>query len=145
MLLLSCGRVVVFQADEAVPDGRWQRAWQPEFTFDLSDTINGHDVYLDLRHTGDYAFSDLYVFATVKGPGLPPVVDTVECPLADASGRWYGSGLGFIKSVHVLYKAGKRFPKVGRYSIKLEQAMRTEPLEGVIDVGISVEKSTVKG
>ena len=141
MLLTACGQGIVYQSDTEVPDGKWSQAWQPEFAFDITDTVNAHDVFIDLRHTGDYPFSDLYLFSTVTGPGLPSAHDTVECLLADPSGRWYGKGLGYIKSAHVLYKLNKRFPKAGRYSIQLEQGMRVDPLEGVIDVGISVEKS----
>jgi gliding motility-associated lipoprotein GldH len=40
----------------------------------------------------------------------------------------------------VLYKTGNRFPAAGHYVIRLEQAMRTERLEGVMDVGVSVER-----
>lgn len=141
LLLAACGNTSVFQADVEVPDGEWARAWQPEFTFDIADSTSGHDVFIDLRHTGDYAFSDLYLFVTVAGPGLPPARDTVQCLLADPTGRWYGSGMGYIKSAHVLFKLNKRFPRKGRYSIRLEQGMREEPLTGVIDVGIGVEKS----
>lgn len=139
--LAACGDAPVFQADTEVPDGLWAQAWQPEFSFEIADTVNGHDVFIDLRHTGDYAFSDLYLFVTVNGPGLPQARDTVECLLADPSGHWYGRGSGYIKSARVLYKRDKRFPRKGRYSIRLEQAMREDPLEGVIDVGIGVEKS----
>ena len=142
LLLSSCGKGIVHQSDQQVPDGGWARDWQPEFAFEITDTVRPNDVYIDLRHTGDYPFSDLYLFVTVSGPGLPAVRDTVECLLADPTGRWYGKGLGYIKSAHVLYKLNKRFPRSGRYSIKLEQAMRVDPLEGVIDVGISVEKSS---
>ena len=73
------------------------------------------------------------------------MVDTVECTLADGTGRWYGKGTGFIFSdrfqAHVLYKLRNRFPRSGRYTLTLEQAMREEKLSGVIDVGISVERS----
>ena len=40
----------------------------------------------------------------------------------------------------VLYKTGNRFPAAGHYVIRLEQAMRTERLEGVMDVGVSLER-----
>ena len=101
-----------------------------------------HDVYLDLRHTGDYAFSDLYLFVTVTGPGLPAVRDTVECPLADPIGPLVRQGPRFHQERARAVQAQQTIPaRSGRYSIKLEQAMRMDPLEGVIDVGISVEKS----
>jgi gliding motility-associated lipoprotein GldH len=143
--VLACRSEVVHHADIHVPDEGWSRDWRPEFAFSIADTNALHDVYIDLRHTGDYAFSDLYLFATVRGPGLPPAVDTVECLLADPAGRWYGKGRGYIHSLHLLYKAGKRFPRPGRYSIELEQAMRVDPLEHVLDVGISVEKPRIPG
>ena len=145
VLVSGCTQGVVFQADVPITNGQWSRSYKPAFEFDISDTTAQHDVYIDLRHTGDYPFSDLFLFVTVTGPGLPLAVDTVECTLADPTGRWYGKGAGYIFAdrikAHVLYKLGKRFPRKGRYSIQLEQAMRVEPLEGVIDVGISVEKS----
>ena len=77
--------------------------------------------------------------------GIESITDTVECTLADPSGRWFGKGLGFISSdrfqAHVLYKLRNRFPRKGRYTLMLEQAMRTQKLQGVIDVGVSVERS----
>jgi gliding motility-associated lipoprotein GldH len=61
--------------------------------------------------------------------------DTVECRMADPTGRWYGKGTGFIfagpltVAARVLYRHGSRFPAAGDYRIRLEQAMRTERLE----------------
>lgn len=145
LLLTGCSDHVVFQAGTAIPGSGWHRDLVPEFAFEMTDTIGKHDLYIDIRHTGDYPFSDLFLFVDLHGPGGRHLRDTVECLLADPSGRWYGKGLGFIFAdrykAHVLYKLGNRFPASGRYTIHLEQAMRTEELPGVIDVGISVERS----
>ncbi|HMU12764.1 MAG: gliding motility lipoprotein GldH [Bacteroidetes bacterium] len=144
LLATGCTDGVVFQEDARTPHGAWERGWDPSFSFDMRDTTNPHDVYLDLRHTGDYPFSNLYAFVTLTGPDSVPVTDTVECLLADPTGRWYGSGTGFIRShrqAHVLYKLRNKFPRSGRYTITLRQAMRTEKLDGVTDVGVSVERS----
>lgn len=143
LLLAGCSRHVVFQADAQAPGGAWARAWKPQFAFDISDTVAQRDLYLDIRHTGDYPFSNIYLFTTLEGPAGLVFTDTVECTLADPAGRWYGKGTGFIFSdrfqAHVLYRMNNRFPQAGRYVLTLEQAMRTEQLEGIIDVGISVE------
>ena len=142
-LLIGCAEEVVFQEDARTPNGTWERGWDPSFSFEVSDTVSPHNVYLDIRHTGDYPFSNLYTFVDLQGPDGRSLTDTVECTLADPSGRWYGKGLGFINSdrfeAHVLYRMGNRFPRKGRYTLTLRQAMRTEALPGVIDVGISVE------
>lgn len=145
VLFTGCTENVVFQEDAQTPNGVWERNWNPTFSFEVSDTVSTHDVYLDLRHTGDYPFSNLYAFVTLTAPDSTRLVDTVECTLADPSGRWYGKGQGFISSdrfqAHVLYKLRNKFPRSGRYSLTLEQAMRVEKLEGIIDVGVSVERS----
>ncbi|MCB0763781.1 MAG: gliding motility lipoprotein GldH [Flavobacteriales bacterium] len=149
LLLTGCSEGVVYQQDVAVPEGIWQRSFTPEFTFDIADTVGRYDVFIDLRHTGDYAYSDLYLFVHLQGPGGRELRDTVQCLLADPMGKWYGKGVGFLVAdryqADVLYKLRNRFPAAGRYSIRLEQAMRTEGLEGVIDVGVSVERSKNNG
>ncbi|MBP8822131.1 MAG: gliding motility lipoprotein GldH [Flavobacteriales bacterium] len=144
MSLAACTGHVAFQQSTQVPDGIWDRTWKPQFTFDVADTLATKDIYLDIRHTGDYPFSNLYLFTTLQGPDGRTFSDTVECTLADPVGRWYGKGTGFIFSdrfqAHVLYRMNNRFPRPGRYVFTMEQAMRTEQLAGVIDVGISVEQ-----
>jgi len=144
-LLAGCAGNVVYQDSIPVPDGAWDRSLAPEFSFDIADTINQHDVYIDVRHTGDYPFSDLFLFVDLNGPGGRHLRDTVECLLADPMGRRYGKGTGFLfadrHDAKVLYRLHNKFPAAGRYTIRLEQAMRTEQLPGVIDVGVSVERS----
>ena len=145
LLLVACGEAPVYQADQQVPNGAWSREFKPSFAFDILDTVSKHDVYIDVRHTGDYPFSDLYLFVDLTGPGGRTARDTVECILADPTGRWLGRGTGFIFADHVqakvLFKLGNRFPAAGRYTMQLEQGMRMDPLPAVIDVGVSVERS----
>ncbi len=145
LLTMGCSEPPVFQADVPIADGRWDRQVKPTFAFDIADTVNKHDVFIDVRHTGEYPYSDLFLFVDLTGPGGRAARDTVECLLAEPSGKWYGKGLGFIFAdryqAKVLYKLGNRFPASGRYSITLEQAMRTDTLIGVLDIGVSIERS----
>ena len=147
-MMAGCSGRVVFQQDEQVPGGIWSRTWKPQFAFDITDTLSQRDIYLDIRHTGEYRFSNIYIFTTLEGPGGRSFTDTVECTLADPTGRWYGKGTGFIFSdrfqAHVLYRMNNRFPRSGHYVFILEQAMRTDSLSGVIDVGVSVEEARMR-
>jgi gliding motility-associated lipoprotein GldH len=146
LLLAGCAENVVFQADAPIPEGVWESAFSPEFSFDIADTVNKHDMYIDVRHTGDYAYSNLYLIVDMNGPGGRAKRDTVECILAAPSGRWLGKGTGFIfasrtRHAKVLYRMGNRFPSGGRYTVRITQAMRDDPLPSVIDVGVSIERS----
>lgn len=144
-LLVGCADNIVFQAAVPIATTGWDRSFTPEFVFDVTDTVSRHHLFIDVRHTGDYPYSDLYLFVDLTGPGGRHARDTVRCLLADPSGRWYGRGTGFIFAdrydAHVLYKLNNRFPAAGRYTLKLEQAMRTEVVKEVLDVGISLERA----
>lgn len=148
LLLAGCGEDPIYQADLQVPNGAWSRSFKPSFEFEITDTVSKHDVYIDVRHTGDYPFSDLYLFVDLTGPGGRTARDTVDCILADPTGRWLGRGTGFIFAdriqAKVLFKLGNRFPAAGRYTIQLEQGMRLEPLPQVIDIGVSVMRSQAR-
>lgn len=144
-LLVGCADNVVYQAAVPIATDGWDRTFTPEFAFDITDSVARHHLFIDVRHTGDYPYSDLYLFVDLSGPGGRHARDTVQCLLADATGRWYGKGAGFVFAdrydAHVLYKLNNRFPATGRYTVKLEQAMRTERIEGILDVGISLERA----
>ncbi|MBK9073502.1 MAG: gliding motility lipoprotein GldH [Flavobacteriales bacterium] len=143
--LLACGRPEIYQSDVPLPESGWVRGLRPTFCFGITDTVTPHDVFIDVRHTGDYAYSDLYLFVDIIAPDGRILRDTVECLLADPMGRWYGRGTGFVFAdrfkAHVLYKLGDRFPRTGRYCLRMEQAMRTDTLHDVLDIGINIAPS----
>ena len=145
-LLAGCSADVVFQADVPVAGGAWAQEAKHSFAFDISDTVGTHNVFIDVRHTGDYPYQDMYLFVDLEDPQGEHSVDTVDLILADGTGRWLGRGVGFIKAdrhdAHVLYRHRDRFPRTGRYTLTLEQAMRVDPLPGVIDVGVSIERAS---
>ncbi len=145
VLLAACGRTEIYQSDVPIPAGGWASSNKPSFCFDITDTVSAHDVFIDVRHTGDYPYNDLYLFVDLEAPSGRTWRDTVECRLADELGQWYGRGTGYIFAdrfeAHILYRLGDRFPWAGRYCMRLEQAMRHDTLPGVLDVGISIEPS----
>ena len=67
--------------------------------------------------------------------------DTVEITLAAPDGKWLGEGLGDIYDNRYLFRKAFKFPKTGEYRIELIQAMRVNPLPGIMDAGIRIEKN----
>ncbi len=70
--------------------------------------------------------------------------DTLECILADESGAWLGDGSGDIFDNQILFKKNFKMKQKGNYVFVLEQGMRVENLPMIMDVGIRLEKTTVK-
>ena len=138
--LVGCGQVL-FQDSQPVPNKNWEIGSNITFDVEVKDTMTGYDFYIDLRNEATYPYANIYMFVNTTFPSGKSAKDTVECILADRTGRWLGSsGLGDVIDNHILFKENIRFPNSGTYSFEFEQGMRNEALPAILDVGISLEK-----
>lgn len=138
--LSSCDKNRVFEENKKIPDSVWNVNNKVSFNVPIKDTINPHQVFINVRNAGEYPFSNLFLFITTKFPNGKLAKDTVECILADERGKWLGNGSGDIFDNRILFKKGVRFPMLGEYTFTFEQAMRTENLPFIMDVGLRIEK-----
>ena len=139
ILFVSCFDLPYYSESATINSEGWSSADTVKFGFNISDETNRFDGQIDLRHTGDYRFSNLYLFIDVTYPNDKHRVDTLECVLADKRGRWYGSGLGDMVSHRIDYLEGVVFPLEGDYEIAITHGMRREPLEEITDIGLRIE------
>tara|TARA_B110000459_G_scaffold175879_1_gene199521 strand:- start:358 stop:819 length:462 start_codon:yes stop_codon:yes gene_type:complete len=112
-----------------------------QFSISCKDSTDLHKLTLNVRHTTDYKFQNLYLFTHFLG-----VLDTVELIISEKNGKWKGRGIGDAREISLVLKKEFYFEKNGDYSLTLEQAMRygdknkISKLKGLIAVGLSVEK-----
>ncbi len=137
--LSSCDPRMIYDEFENTGNGNWNQDEKIQFEIDIQDTISTYNVFVNIRHTKDYPFSNLYVFLTLNGPTGGVIKDTLEFQIAEASGKWTGTGFGNVKLVRKKYREAVRFARKGNYIFELEQGMRKEEIS-VTDVGIRVEK-----
>ena len=139
---VSCDSNKVFEEYIEVENANWQKEDIASFEFEASDTITPHNIYINVRNTGNYAYSNLYLFVTMQGPDGAALIDTVNCTLADKRGKWLGKGVGDLWDLRMPYIGGFKFAQKGKHIVTFEQAMRVEEgLEGITDVGLRVEKT----
>ncbi len=144
VVLLSCEQPgVVFKDNADIADGKWYVKNTPSFTFTITDTTAHYNLYYMLRNNRSYPYYNLYLtryFLDDKGQDIESRLD--ELILMDAkTGKPNGEGLGDLYDHKVLMKSQYRFPKAGRYTIRLKQYMRQDPLPDVLSVGVSIEKA----
>lgn len=112
------------------------------FELDNIDTTSSHDLYLMVRHTTNFKFQNLFLFTNFENQQ-----DTLELFLSEKSGRWLGKGFGEIKELKVRLKENVNFKENQDQIFSVEQAMRYEDLEKIINlteivaVGIGLYKS----
>ena len=143
-LLSSCDRNRVFEKNIDIPDYAWDVKNKPSFEVDIDDTVSLHNLYVNIRQASHYQYANLYMFITIKFPNGKLAKDTLECVLSDETGHWKGEGMGDIWDNQILWKPNIKFPITGKYTFEFEQAMRTEQLNFVMDVGLRVEKADKK-
>jgi gliding motility-associated lipoprotein GldH len=140
LFLVSCDPGRVYEKNIRIPEGIWTQNYPVHFEIIVEDTITPHNLYINVRNTGMYPFSNLYLFVTTTAPSGHTIKDTVQIILADEKGKWLGNGFGDIWDNQRLYKEHVRFAQKGKYIFKYEQAMRLERLPFILDVGLRVEK-----
>lgn len=147
LAFMSCAdKNFVFDQNVEIPNARWIVSERAILKVDITDTINQHNFYINVRNTEEYPYRNLYVFVNTIFPNEKSSRDTVGIVLADATGRWLGSGSGFLSSSQhltntIMYQYNKRFPVSGEYIFEIEQAMREDTLVGIQNIGLKIEKN----
>jgi len=140
LFLVSCDRDVMFEQNIRIPESVWNLQDSLSFSVEISDTVSLHNMYVNIRNTTDYPFSNFFMFLDIRFPDGQLIRDTLEMELADRTGNWTGRGMGHIKANRFLFRTGVWFPQIGTYTLTMQQAMRIDALPGVSDIGLRITK-----
>ena len=144
ILLSSCDSRRVFEENKELPEYVWDVKNKISFDVNIDDTTSLHNLYVNVRQATHYPYANIFIFIVIKFPNGKMAKDTMECALADETGKWKGDGMGDIWDNQILWKPNVKFPIKGKYTFEYEQAMRMEQLPFVMDVGLRVEKAEKK-
>ena len=144
---------VIINEHISLDDREWSDSDSIAFEFSIPDTSNMYDIYLNLRISNGYKWSNLYVFTDLKYPNNKIRRDTFEFFIADPYGKWTGKNSGsVVENQFLLYSnsinsneensnnKGRSFPLTGKYSLSIYQAMREFSLSDILDVGDKIKK-----
>jgi gliding motility-associated lipoprotein GldH len=138
-LFVSCNTIDVYEKIAGIPKHEWSSNNRLSFDFTVTDTIAYYNIYLVLRHTESYHFNNIWINFTSAVPGQQPQTQRLNLSLANAN-RWLGSSLDDIIEQRVpLFSQPTRLSK-GNYKFSLQQIMREDPLQNVLNAGVRVEK-----
>lgn len=149
LALVSCKTDIVTTEYRTFNGGVWNKGDMLQFTFSEMDTVQQHDVFINVRNGDTYPFSNLFLITSLTTPEGEVMQDTLEYNMALPDGTWLGHGNGSIKENKLWYKENIVFPSPGVYTLEVMHAMRKNGnvsgivgLEGITDVGIEITKST---
>ncbi|WP_053989973.1 gliding motility lipoprotein GldH [Mangrovimonas sp. TPBH4] len=153
VLYLSCDSNQVFDEYQTVPN-KWHKDSVLSFKVTPPDSLNNYNLFVNLRNTSAYKYSNLFLIVEMEYPNGKTSKDTLEYVMAKPNGEFLGTGFSDVKENKLWYKGYESpfvFDESGEYTINIQQAMRengkvegVEELEGITDIGFRIEQANTK-
>lgn len=137
----GCKKDYFYAKSKTIENQKWSKNDIQGFTFYIEDTINTYNFIINLRNTTEYEYQNLYLFMNTIYPDKTSSRDTLELIMADPTGRWLGKGKGFFRDNLFMFKKNVSLPMQGNYRIEFIQAMRTDTLKGIDEIGLRIQKT----
>ena len=146
LFMTSCNKekTTYLEYSHISEDG-WKRSTELFFHPEISDNNAIYNLKIELRHTNDYPYQNIWFFTSISHKDSILLTDTLEYSLSNDFGKWHARGYNALYQQTLLYKKDYLFPDTGKYTIRIQQAMRDNPLLGIENVGFRIEKSNSNG
>ncbi|AKA35052.1 gliding motility lipoprotein GldH [Flagellimonas lutaonensis] len=148
LLLVSCNKELAYSEFQPIANGKWPATDTLEFQVSNLDSLQRHNMFINVRNNDAFPFSNLFLITEFEHPRGETVRDTLEYEMAKPNGEWLGTGHGSIKESKLWYRENVVFRDTGVYKVRVMHAMRKngsveglEILEGITDVGLEIVKS----
>lgn len=139
-LFFSCdNQPIVYNKFETIEKGLWEKQKELVFSFEIEDITFPYHILLEIRNNNFYPFQDLWLNRIEIQPDSLVFQDTISITLADQYGRWSGNGISLFETEYTLY-SGHFFKTPGIYTYTFQHIMYKEPLPGIQNIGLRVEK-----
>ena len=147
MLLLAgftftaCDKARIFEQNQQIKDYKWQYDDAKTFVAEIKDTNQHYNLFINVRHSFQFDWRNVWVKITTTLPDGQSAEKRVNLVLSEPDGHWLGDCLGDNCDMQVSIQQNAIFPKAGKYTFKIVQDMRVNPLKGIKSVGLRIEKN----
>ncbi len=144
MLLTSCDKNRVIDDNQAITNYNWSYDEEKVFTTEIKDTAITYNLYVNLRHSFNFEWRNMWVNIETTFPNGKKFDKRVNLLLSEPDGHWFGDCLGDNCDIQIPIQENAYFPQPGKYIFKIRQDMRVNPLANIKSVGLRIEKYEVK-
>ena len=144
MSTFSCRNENLVFIDFEDLNGSWVRSNELNFLFESDNSIL--DFSLALRTDSTYPFSNIFLVSSIQNNNYV-ISDTIEYSFENNETKWYEIRPSGIKNNKILLKKDLKIDE-GDVTVKLKHSIRyldsiapLTKLDGILDVGLIVEKS----
>lgn len=144
LLFCSCTPIDLYERVATIPGHAWQASYKPDFKFDIRDTTAAYQLFLILRHNNKYNYNNIWLNLYRKKPDGQVSKVPYELQLASNERGWLAQGMDDIYEHRIPLTPPANdsfyFNHAGVYTFTVEQIMREDPLQNVMNVGLRIER-----
>ena len=140
LLWTACDNHVYYTEERDVDETGWNMADRLKFDVEVEDTLHVFDLFVDVRNSVHYPKANVFFFINTTFPDGSVAYDTLECPLADVEGHWYGRRTGRYVDSRYVFRKHVIFPRSGNYHFEVWHGMRDTNVVGLKSVGMRIER-----
>ncbi|WEK36636.1 MAG: gliding motility lipoprotein GldH [Candidatus Pseudobacter hemicellulosilyticus] len=129
----------VFEKNVPIPEHSWSKRFKPTIDFTVKDTSIQYRIFVVIRHSDAYRYRNIWLNVQSVAPNGDTSKQALDLRLATDDKGWLGSGMDDLFDHRILITRPGLL-QAGTYHFSLEQIMREDPLEYVMNAGIRVEK-----
>jgi gliding motility-associated lipoprotein GldH len=136
----ACDTIDIYEQTKPFPSHTWNSKEKLSFNFTIIDTTSLYNIFAVVRHEDAYHFNNMWINVTTITPDKAATEQKVELKLGD-NNRWFGNSMDDIVEHRVLLTRRPVKLKLGDYTFSIQQIMREDPLQNMLNAGIRVEKA----
>jgi gliding motility-associated lipoprotein GldH len=147
LFLAGCDDSRVYEVNHDFEQRAWLVNEKPEFEFEITNPTDRYTLYCNVRNSVAFPYSRLFIkYSLTDSSGKSLEGKMMPAFLFDQhTGKPQGSsGLGDIYDQRFPIVTNYQFPAAGKYKVNFEQFMRKDTLEGILAIGLRVEKELAK-
>lgn len=141
LILFACGPTYVIDKTYDIANNEWTYTDSLHFEFEIKDTLKLYDLIIELKHSTDFAYQNLYTQIHTTFPDGMRLNKPVSLEIANPAGEWQGKCSSKSCTIEIPIQQGAYFNQIGNYAITLEQYMRENPVKGVQSVALKVQET----
>ena len=144
-LLLSCQESPIYEEAKVVDPAHWTWDSKKEFEFIISDTTIFYDIILQVDHSTNFSFQNLYVNIGTFYPGGQEREQVLSLDMANLAGKWHAQCSADLCELDIVLQEKAFFKKMGNHTLSIAQNSRIDSLSGIHRLKLSLFQSEILG
>ncbi len=140
----QCGETFFYTQEIPINTEGWSYDKAKKFDFKIQEANQKYQAFLDIKHTPDYPYQNLYYQLKTTNPKGNVDKRMLSTNLADKTGQWYGSCNSTSCNVRINLEKEISFEDIGNYTIEIEQWTRDSLLQEVESIALHIQATAQK-